>query len=107
MIAAFLRLLTVAGLALMPFSMAAASTAPSHHAPAFASAGDCDNQDGQPSQEKRDSLAGCSAGCSMFMAEQVSTKAPIFAATTKASGPLVTIWPSLPPETATPPPTRA
>ena len=108
MLAAILRLLTIAALALMPFGMAAASAAvPVHHPQASSSAGHCDDQDGEPSRESQDPLPGCSAGCSMFMAEKEPTPETIVAASQSTAASIARRWSSLPPETATPPPKPA
>ena len=107
MLAAILRLLTMAALAMMPIGMASAGAGPVHHAPSAASAGHCDDQDGQPAEERRDGLPGCTAGCSMFMADLASADAPLAVLGQLTPLPPARRWLSLPPETATPPPKPA
>jgi hypothetical protein len=102
MFSAFLRLLTLAALAMMPFGMAA-SASPAHHSAAAASAAHCDEQPGEPAQDTRDP-AGCTAGCSMFMAAPVTAGEGLAGISEPALLPIATSSPSLPPETATPPP---
>jgi hypothetical protein len=107
MLAALLRLLTAAALALMPFGMAAASVSPAQHAPAASSA-HCDKQGSKPSEETpADGLAGCTAGCSMFIAEISAARGPVQAMAQIADGPREERWTNLPAETATPPPKLA
>ena len=107
MLAALLRLLTVAALALMPLGMATASASPTRHAPAAAGQGHCDDQGGQPSDESRDPLAGCAGGCSMFLAAQDRADELVAALALLTVASPAQRWVSLPPETATPPPKRA
>lgn len=104
MLAALLRLLTVAALTLMPFGMGAANASGTRHAPTMAGAGHCDEQDGQPIEKSRDLLAGCPAGCSMFIAELARPEEPTSLLGQVADFPPVERWTSLPAETATPPP---
>ena len=104
MLAALLRLLTVAALALMPVGMASASAGPLHHAPSGAGAGHCDDQDGQPAEQPRDLLPGCTAGCSMLVADLACADAPAAVLAQLTVAPPPRLWLSLPPETATPPP---
>ena len=107
MFTAFLRLLAVVALVAMPFGMSAASAGPAHHAPAEATAGHCDEQGGQPAEDPGDRLAGCTASCSMFMADIAAAEAPVALAAQSKVRPIARHWSSLPPETATPPPKRA
>jgi hypothetical protein len=107
MFAALLRLLMVASLALMPFGMAAASAAATHHAPAAPIAGHCDDKSGEPSEESHDRLTGCAAGCSMFIAEHVSASEPATALAQSGDRLPAKRWTSVPAETATPPPKLA
>ena len=103
MFSAVLRLLTVAALVVMPFGMSAASIGSAQHA-SVANKGHCDDQSGKPAEEPVDRLAGCTAGCSMFMAEIAPAEAPIAVLGEAVAGPILQPWLSLPPETATPPP---
>ena len=107
MFTALLRLLALAALVVMPFGMSAASAGPAHHAPAAAAAGHCDEQGGQPAEDPGDRLAGCTAGCSMFIAEIAPPEAPIVLLGQAMTGMVEQRWSSLPPETATPPPKHA
>ena len=107
MFTAFLRLLTLVALVVMPFGMSAASAGPAPHAPAAATAGHCDEQGGQPAEDPGDRLAGCTAGCSMFIAEIAPAEAPVAIGAQSLVRPIARRWSSLPPETATPPPKRA
>lgn len=107
MFTAFLRLLAVVALVVMPFGMSAASAGPAHHAPAAAPAGHCDEQGNQPVEDPGDRLDGCTAGCSMFMADSAPADKAIELIGEAVAGPIAQRWSSLPPETATPPPKSA
>ena len=107
MLAALLRWLTVTALALMPFGMPAASAAPVHHAPTAAGTGHCDQKSNKASDESPDGVAGCTAGCSMFIAELSPFALPAAHHNAMADRQPAQRWTSLPAETATPPPKTA
>ena len=104
MLMRFLRLLTLAALALMPFGMGAASASPADRAPAAAMAGHCDEGHGQPADDVGDRMSGCTAGCAMALAEPVAASAPDPLPREMMAEAAASVWMNLPPETATPPP---
>ena len=97
-----LKLLALIALVLMPFGMGSAMAGPAHH-PATASAGHCDEQRGQPA-ENRSSIAPDCTACSMAIVAQARVQVPAAAARVPAARPFPVRGIGLHPETATPPP---
>ena len=102
--ALILRVLTLVALVLMPFGMSAAIGAQAQHAPEHAAQSHCDDQRGQPAKSIPDQTAGCTAACSMLIADHAEVDGPVVAVRPENAGPIAKRWTSHPPETATPPP---
>ena len=102
MAALILRVLTLAALALMPFGMGAGAAAAVPQSPAAAV--HCGEHGGQPAKQAPDQVAGCTAACSMMIAEPSRVDAVALVAAPATMFAPAKRWTSLPPETATPPP---
>ena len=102
--ALIIKMLTLVAILAMPFGMGAASASPGHHAPIAAEAGHCGEQGREPAKKTPDHLAGCAAGCAMFIADSAAAIDRLAVPSQMMGQRPAKRWTSLPAETATPPP---